>query len=564
MNTDFKSWTSRLALLFLLLALLVAPAQGAGLVQGLTQGVNEQGAGYDRAGRPIAPAPSFHGFTLIGLSDVHGKLQPTAKNGKSDPGAPVGGTARVATLFKRAKAANPGAVLALSAGDDLSGVYFRALGAASIYPLMRKAGYELVAPGNHEFDRGPKLLAESIQASGLEVLCTDLRVTATPLEGLCAPYELRVLGGVKVGFFSLMSEDFPVLTRGDGVALSAGNEETARRMVALLREKGAAVVVAITHIGLERDKQLAQAAPGLDIIFGGHSHQAVPEKLVVGRTLVVNGGEKSKHVIQIDAHVTEQGAFDPASSRYALIPVSADIEPDKDVQAAVDKLQQALPPAMRIGSTDAPWDFSSGSLRVGRSAASYLVCDLLRSKFKADVTLFNAGAFRGDGVYPAGPITDAMLRDIDAFESAALLVSIQGKHLPEILERSAATYGEGGLLIPSGLRYVVDLAKPAQVLGRDAEGKLAVTEPGQRLVEAQILDQNGAWAAIDPEKYYRVLVNPFLHDNDGDGYFWFKRFGKDAKNSYAPFGAILASTFEQSPVLTPPALDDRVVARNAP
>lgn len=563
MKHVLKKWSGRLALLFLLLALLVTPALSAGLVQGLTQslGGQDSSGSYDRAGRPIAPAQSFRGFTLIGLSDVHGMLQPRA-NGK-DPNTPVGGLARVATLFKQAHAANPGAVLALSAGDDLSGVYFRFFGAPSIYPLMRMTGYELVAPGNHEFDRGPKLLAESIQASGLEVLCTDLHVASTPLEGLCAPYELRVLGGIKVGFFSLMTEEFPVLTRGDGVALSATNEETARRMVALLREKGATVVVAVTHIGLDQDKRLALAAPGLDIIFGGHSHQAVPEKLLVGQTLVINGGEKSKHVIQIDAHVTEQGKFDPASSRYKLIPVSADIEPDKDVQNALDKLQSALPQAVKIGSTEAPWDFSSAMLRVGRSAASYMVCDLLRKKFKADVVLFNAGAFRGDGVYQAGPITDAMLRDIDAFESSPLLVTLQGKHLPQILERSAAAYGQGGLLIPSGLRYEADLAKPAQVLGRDAEGKLTVAEPGQRLLKAEIQDQSGAWVAIDPEKFYRVLVNPFLHDNEGDGYFWFKRFGQDAHNSYAPFGTILAAAFEESPILTPPAPDGRFIARNA-
>ena len=500
-----------------------------------------------------------NGFTLIGTADLQGALDSfEVKVNNGGAREQVGGLARIATIFKNTRDERPGAVLALSVGDDLMGRYFRAFGAKAVFPLMAKAGYELLALGNHEFDRGPQELGAALKAVSFATLCSDLHTAKTPLEGLCASYVIRRLGGAVVGFFSLMTEDFALVTQADGIGLSGANHEVARRMAAFLREKGAQIIVAATHIGLDRDIALAKAVPGIDVIFGGHSHVATSEKLVVGKTLIVNGGEKGAAVLRLDVALDTTGQVDPEASRFQRIAVTSQVQPNDALASEIQAFRDALPAAVTLGSTGTAWNLDSAVLRRGGSGAVNLICDILRRRFNSDLVLFNAGCFRGDSLYPAGPVTDAMLRDIDAFESNAVVLELKGKHLKDILEHSAASYGKGGFLYPSGLRYAIDLAKPAQTLGTGPDGALRVVEAGARVVDIQIRDGEGGWQPIAAEKAYRVVVNDFLFDHDGDGYFWFKLYGANALNTYATYSSLVAAAFEQTPILSPAEPDGRI------
>jgi len=176
----------------------------------------------------------------------------------------------------------------------------------------------------------------------------------------------------------------------------------------------------------------------------------------------------------------------------------------------------------------------------------------MREKFKVDIVLNNAGAFRGGKVYSEGNITDTMLKEIDEFGNYAYIFKLKGKFFKEILERSAASYDEGGLMQVSGLKYRITLPKQVQEI-KDRK----VTKEGKRVDNIQVLE-NGKWIPLDEKKDYNVLSNSFIVNHEGDGYFWFKKYGKELKNTFTTFYSIMAAYIDENKMLTPKSKDGRL------
>jgi 5'-nucleotidase len=515
------------------------------------------------AARGATESLGGHEFTIVGLGDIHGQLEPFAAKKDADGDGvketvSTGGIARVATLVRSIEAENPGRVAVVFAGDALSDTYFHAFGGRAIYGLMSDAGLEIAVFGNHEFDTGPQALATALRYAEFDRVCSDLIVAATPLDGLCAPFLIEDYDGLEVGYFSLITEGLPYLSSPGEVPLSGTNIETAARAVRELRDRGADLVVALTHIGLDEDVALASAVPGIDVVFGGHSHSYLDAPVRVNDTFVVAGGERGTHLMRLDLATDAAGRIDPRSVRYEMVPVGDAVPGAPDVEAALAAFRDSLPEAVVLGTTEVPWDLSSSAVRGGESPVANLVNDMMREKFGVDVVLNNAGAFRGKMVYEPGPVTDAMLRSIDEFGNQAILLTLDGAHLKEVLERSAACFGEGGLLHASGLRYTIESWRPAQELAQDESGGWAVTAPGGRVSEALVAAADGTWQPIDPARDYRVLTNSFLVNQAGDGYFWFAKYGRDRENTYSTMYSILEELVKREGVLNPQPPDGRL------
>ena len=94
-----------------------------------------------------------------------------------------------------------------------------------------------------------------------------------------------------------MTEDFPFVSRPSAVGGRRPDNWQAHATQFdsfVERDNEAQIVVAVTHIGVEEELRLAQTVPGIDIIFGGHSHEYVPKVLETERNLVAIGGEKAR------------------------------------------------------------------------------------------------------------------------------------------------------------------------------------------------------------------------------------------------------------------------------
>lgn len=494
-------------------------------------------------------------ISIIGTADLQGAMEPSIHkvdlngDGKREK-VQMGGIARLAELYKELKSKNPNSVI-VSSGDDLMNSYFHIFKGKAIFSLMSDAGYEILALGNHEFDKGTKVLANALKSAKFTTLCSDLNVNKSPLNGACKRYLIKDFNGTKVGFFSLITESLLDATSAKDISFRGNNVQIAKEMIKLLKEKGANVIVLISHIGYKEDVKLAKQVKGIDMIFGGHSHHYVKKMGHIGKTAIVNGGELGSKVIVVNIPIENNRAVNKKITMQT-IPVTEKYAQNRNILKKIAQYNKKLPKTIVLGKTKKDWVMYSKVLRKQESPVADMINDLLREKYKVDIVLNNGGAFRGNKLYSKGYITNKMLKEIDEFGNYAYMFTLKGKYIKPILEHSAAQYGKGGFLQVSGLRYKIDLRKKMQKV---QNGK--VVQKGERVSNIKVL-QNGKWEDVDPNKDYKVLTNSFVAQKGGDGYFWFPKYAKDAQNSYATFYSIMAEEVNKKGELTPKDTDGRI------
>lgn len=496
-------------------------------------------------------------ISIMGTADLQGMMKPSLQkfdidgDGKKEK-VEMGGIAHLSTAYTQLKKENPNSFV-VSAGDDLMNKFFHVFKGKAIFSLMSDAGYELYALGNHEFDKGSDILSEALDEAAFTTICSDLDVSNSALKGRCSPYVIKEIDGVKVGFFSLMTEGLLMVTSEQKVKFLSQNIETSKKMIKLLRAKGANVVVLISHIGYKNDVALVKQVKGIDLVFGGHSHHYVKKMGHIGNTSIVNGGEQGAFIIKVDIPLDENLKVLHQKLKMTQVPVlTSKYKAEKKIDKKLEAYLKKFPKAIVLGKTNKAWNLGSDAVRKNESTVVNLINDLMRDKFKVDIVLNNAGAFRGKQIYPKGNITDEMLKAIDEFGNYAIRFKLKGKYLKPILERSASEYGEGGLLHASGLRYKIVLSKTKQKIKNNK-----IIRKGERVEEVKVFI-NGKWVNIEEEKTYTIASNSFIVENEGDGYFWFKKYGSDFQNTFATFYSIMAETIEDKKVLSPKVKDARL------
>jgi len=493
---------------------------------------------------------------ILGTADLQGVLEPSIQKTDIDgdgvkESVKIGGISHLATLYKTFKKSHPNTVV-VSAGDDLMNRYFHIFKGKAILGLMSDAGYDMFVFGNHEFDKGSDVLADALKGTKFTSICSDLDVSNSALKGQCKPYEIKNIDGVNVGFFSLMTEGLLSVTSENRVKLIANNVTTAKKMVKLLKEKGVNVIVLISHIGYKDDIALAKQVKGIDLIFGGHSHAYVKKIGHIGKTAIVNGGEQGSQVIQVDIPLDENLNVLSKNITMTKLLVDSKYEADELVEKRLQTYNKSLPKTIVLGQTKKDWIMDSKLNRRGESTVANMINDMLREKYEVDIVLNNAGTFRGKKIYEKGDITNTMLKAIDEFSNYAFILTMKGIYIKQLLERSASSYGHGGFMHPSGLKYTIVLPKQLQKIEEEK-----IVQKGERVEDIKIL-QDGKWVELDLTKEYSILTNSFVAQKGGDGFFWFKKYGTDFQNTYATFYSIMSEEINEKKELTPKEKDGRV------
>jgi 2',3'-cyclic-nucleotide 2'-phosphodiesterase (5'-nucleotidase family) len=268
----------------------------------------------------------------------------------------IGGFARLATAVKEireSKRREGEPVLLLDAGDFLGGGAFAWLtlnGSAPELTIMQEMGYDAVTIGNHEYDYGPDLLAQYLLKAGYPEAHQEALVLASNTEApsshqLAARDLYRRTGvfelenSLKVGVFGIVGKD-AILAMGDsGDVQFLDQHQTAREMVDELEEHGADVIVAISHSGVEEDRELAESVPGIDIIVGGHCHTALREPVLEDRTIIVQAGSLGTYLGQLELaynpNTDEVRVRNEEGNNPFLIPVDCRFACDPQIDALV-------------------------------------------------------------------------------------------------------------------------------------------------------------------------------------------------------------------------------------
>lgn len=287
-------------------------------------------------------------FTILHTNDEHSHLIPipAVDDHPEYENPATGGFARLAGAvreIREMKLESNEPVLLFSGGDILGGPAFGWLplkeGFAPELSLMQKIGYDAITIGNHEFDYGPDILANYLNAAGYPeagdqtaILGTNTRPPQDhPLSelGIRETIIRELENGLRVGIFGLIGDDAISKTAEPGDVEFDDPIESARKAVESLRTEGVDVIISVTHSGVYEDRLLAEAVPEIDVIVGGHSHTALYEPIEVGKTIIVQAGQYLNYLGVLEL------SWDPEEQRVAIR--------NNDETPFLKKLDQSIP-----------------------------------------------------------------------------------------------------------------------------------------------------------------------------------------------------------------------------
>ena len=218
---------------------------------------------------------------ILHTNDMHSRIESINRfdstcdaEGEAE-GKCFGGIARVKTAIDAKKAELAGQnVIVLDAGDPFQGsLFYTTYKGAAEAEFMEQMGYDAMAVGNHEFDDGPAGLSAFVDKVSFPVISGNLDLSGEALlAGKVEDHLVLEVGGQKIGIVSALAVD-TVETSSPGPNVVFENEIAALSAdVASLEGEGVDKVIALTHVGLNKDLAIAAGVPGLDVVIGGHSH----------------------------------------------------------------------------------------------------------------------------------------------------------------------------------------------------------------------------------------------------------------------------------------------------
>lgn len=467
-----------------------------------------------------AAGPETFKLRIIHTNDHHARIEPVTGG---TPVAPIhGGVSRRKVLIDAIRDEG-GNQLLIDAGDIFQGTLWfnQYLGLADL-EFYHYLGYEAMTIGNHEFDKGPVPLASFIKQAKFPVLSANIVTDpSSPIHGLYKPWIIKEIGGEKIGIFGLTTEETPeVSSPGQGITFT-NYIEAAKKAVAELKAQGVNKIIALTHIGITFDRELARKVDGIQVIIGGHSHTPMgpmikppdatkpyPEVIASpsGKPVVMAtdwewGRWLGDLTVGFDANgdITNVLGARPTE-------VAASITPDGALENRIKVLAQPLASLRTApaGVAAVALNGARNDVRTKETNLGNLISDALLAKGRplgAVIGLMNGGGIRTS--IDAGPITLGELLDVQPFSNQLSLVTLTGAQLKEALENGVSQIETvaGRFMQVANMRYSYDPARPV----------------GGRVTGVQIGDGKGGFTTLDPAASYRAATINFLVAG-GDGY----------------------------------------------
>jgi 2',3'-cyclic-nucleotide 2'-phosphodiesterase (5'-nucleotidase family) len=342
-------------------------------------------------------------LTIVFMNDTHTHLYPW-KNPEN--GWEYGGAARWATIIKNIRS-EAGDVLFLHAGDmfvgsddnylagkipnweRLPGYGYRGL---LEIPVFKKLGLDAACFGNHEFDYGLYWNRHLFKDASFDLLAANLTMRPVPATTVFEPthfkpYAVYDIGGVKVGVIGMATDEFIKTNQ-----IKLGDPAAAALPLVEQLKSECDVTVVLSHLGVDRDQELAAAVPGIDVIVGGHTHTYLEQPLVVNGTIITQTRCYGQFVGRLDL---EYQGGNLVSSEYKLIPADFSVPEDPEIRAWLDERRITL----NLSSALAASPVSSPT---APSLGSY-AAQIIAGQFSADAVLIKSGLFKGG--LPAGPVS---------------------------------------------------------------------------------------------------------------------------------------------------------------
>jgi len=417
----------------------------------------------------------------------------------------MGGMAHLKAVVNRIRAISPECRV-IDAGDIISPSLLSAalnFKGRTMIQALNALGVDLAIFGNHEFDFGCRVLEERVAESEFLWIASNIHFPeeSEVFRRKVRPLYAEDVDGVRIGFLGLtvpLERALPCGGYAEGIAFE-DPLTAAGRAIAEMEEAGVDLLVAVTHLELRTDRELAERYPQLALIIGAHDHELV--RAAVGGTLITKVDGDGRHLGRLDLTISAEPTAEVETAWEAIPILSDEIPPDPAMAALVAQYEPLLEPFREpIGVTLAPLDAARAHLRSRETSAGNLVADILRREGRADVALINGGALRSDRVLEDGSVlTVGDVWELCPWEDRVVTIEISGRTLLAALENGVARWGEKDGAFPqvSGMRFTFDPARPA----------------GRRIVEVTI-----GSAPLEEGRRYRLATVDYLVSGRGDRY----------------------------------------------
>ena len=403
----------------------------------------------------------------------------------------VGGLDRVATVIKAIRADRPDAIL-LDGGDTWHGSYTCHHSQGQDMVNVMNALKTEAMTFHWEFTLGSDRVHEIIDtlpfpALGQNIFDAEWDEPADYFE----PYTFFERGGSKIAVIGQAFPYMPIANPGWMFPeYSFGiRDENMQAMVDEVRGLGADLVVVLSHNGFDVDKKMASIVSGIDIILSGHTHDALPEPVLINQTVIVASGSNGKFVSRVDLDVRNGKMM---GFKHKLIPIFSDvIAPDPDIAALIDEerapyksqlsevIGQSQSLLYRRGNFNGTWDD--------------LICQAIIEEREADISM-SPGVRWGPSILPGQDITREDIWNVTSMSYGRVYrTEMTGEFIHVILEDVADNlfnpdpyYQQGGDMVRiGGMGYRIDINKPQ----------------GKRISDLTLLKTG---ERIDPSKNYIV------------------------------------------------------------
>ena len=412
----------------------------------------------------------------------------------------LGGLDRTATVIKQIRAdRGEDKVLLLDGGDTWQGSYT----SLKTQGLDMLTTMNLLNPdamvGHWEFTLGKDRLGQLTDKMNYPFLGGNVFDTEWD-ETVFESTQFFEKGGVNI---AVIGQHFPYTSIANPRHLVEGwsfgiRPEVIQKNVDKAKQKGAEIVVLLSHNGFDVDQKLASILSNVDVILTGHTHDAIPEAIKINNTLILSSGSHGKYLGRIDLDVKNGKVVDFSSN---LIPIFSDIiEPDSEMSDLIDKVRapyeeecnrivgEAETLLYRRGNFGGPWD--------------NVICDAIIEKRETEISL-SPGFRWGTSILPGQKITiDDIYSQTSMNYPQVYRTEMTGETIKNILEDVCDNifnpdpfFQQGGDMVRvGGLSYT---CRPKNPMGKRISNLTSI--PSGDKIEPSKKYVVGGWGSINPD-----------------------------------------------------------------
>ena len=454
---------------------------------------------------------------------------------ENDVHGAVDGYAKISELRNELSLNENSNVGIVSIGDFIQGDSLSTISKGEyIVNIMNLVGYDAVALGNHEFDYKIPRLLELTKMMKTKPICANFKKIKTN-KIFFDSYKIVKYGNKKIGYIgittpSTLSKSSPkqFLDENNNYIYSFSEEElfdAVQKNIEKVKRKGVDYVVVLSHLGSEfvvekwSSLELIKNTFGIDVVLDGHSHSVIENQIVKNKNgddvVLSSTGTKFENIGKLTFSCDGE--------------IKTELIPTKDLNSVDKKVFDYINQITEDNKI-------LGEVSVGKSEVNLITHDengtrLIRNRetnigdFCADafrlVTGSDIGVINGGGIrsgHTQGEITLNSLLSIFPFNNTVCAAEVSGQDILDFLELSIMSYPDeqGSFYHVSGIRFTFDSSIPSSVKLDEHENFVSV-EGTRRVLDVEILNSNGTYEKLNPEKKYTIASHNYLLLDKGSG-----------------------------------------------